>query len=304
MTTEPIVVEVTRGTVVEAVHRVHAVALRDGAIVESAGDPHRITYLRSAAKPLQALPLVRARPDLGDTEIAIACASHRATPEQLGAVRALLAAAPAGEDELEIGPDPTPIEHNCSGKHAGFLVVCRARGLETRGYRLPEHPLQREILAEIAAAAGIDPESVPVAADGCGVPTFALPLDRCAAAFGALPSLAGGRRVVAAMRAQPELLRGPGAADTRLIRTLPGWVAKGGAEGLFCAAGDDGTALALKVEDGDFRAILPALAAFLERLGFDLGDLGVVTVENSRGERVGEVHVRLRGRVPNGHSRV
>ena len=154
---DPIQVEVTRGDVVEALHTVHAVAVRDGQIVAEAGDPRLLTFLRSSAKPLQALPLARARPDIDDRELAIACASHRALPEQLDAVRALLADAPATEADLETGADPSPIQHNCSGKHAGFLAVCRARGLETHDYRLGTHPLQEEIRREVAAAAGVEP---------------------------------------------------------------------------------------------------------------------------------------------------
>ena len=295
---DPIQVEVTRGGIVEAVHAVHAVAVRDGEIVAEAGDPRLLTFLRSSAKPLQALPLVRARPDLGDREIAIACASHMATPEQLEAVRALLAAAPASEDELETGADPSPIEHNCSGKHAGFLAVCRARGLESDGYRLSAHPLQEEIRREVAGAAGVPVDEMPVAVDGCGVPTFALPLDRCAHAFTQLPLLAGGGRVVAVMRARPEMLRGPVASDVLLMRELDGWVAKGGAEGLLCASSRDGLGLALKVADGAFRAIRPALAAFLAGLGIDTGSLGIVTVENSRGEVVGTIRARFESHVP------
>jgi len=297
---EAIEVEVTRCDVVEAVHTVHAVAVSDGAIVARAGDPHLLTYLRSSAKPLQALPLVRSRPDLDARLIAIACASHRAQPEQLDAVRALLAAAPATEDDLETGPAPTRIEHNCSGKHAGFLAACRARGFETQGYRLPEHPLQAELLHEVADAAGVAAGAVPIATDGCGVPTFALSLDRCARLFGALPSLDGGPRVVAAMQAHPELLRGTIAADARVIRGLPGWAAKGGAEGLFCACSSDGLAIALKVVDGAYRAILPAVESFLARLGIDADGLGIVPLENSRGERVGMVSVRPKSRVPKG----
>ena len=297
----PIQVEVTRGGVVEAVHDVHAVAVADGRVVGSAGDPQLVTFLRSSAKPIQALPLVRTRPDVGDREITIACASHMALPEQLDVVRSLLAAAPATEDELETGPAPTPIEHNCSGKHAGFLAVCRTRGLESRGYRLGGHPLQEELLVEIAETAGVRPADVPVAVDGCGVPTFAFTLERSARLFGELPRMDGGDRVVAAMRNYPELLRGPVAADVKLIRALPGWVAKGGAEGLLCACSEDGLAVALKVEDGSFRAILPALASFLESLGVDTGELGVVPVENSRGEWVGEVKTRPTSRVPNSH---
>ena len=284
-------VEATRDGVVEARHRVHAVAVADGRVVQEAGDPGLVSFLRSAAKPLQALPLVRARPDLADEEIAIACASHLARPEQLAAVRRLLAAAPADESELETGPEPTPLEHNCSGKHAGFLALCRARGWQSRGYRLPGHPCQRAMLAEVAAAAEVDPGGVPTAADGCGVVTFALPLEQMAHAFSRLPRLEGGTRVAAAMRANPDLVRGPHAADGLLMRRLPGWVAKGGAEGVLCACSPGGVGVALKVEDGAFRAIRPALAAFLQRFGHDLGDEAVVPVENSRGERVGDLRL-------------
>ncbi len=300
---DPIEVEVTRGDVVEATHVVHAVAISDGQIVAEAGDSSRVAFLRSAAKPLQALPLVRAYPDIDDREIAIACASHLARPEQLDTVRALLAKARASEADLETGPEPSPIEHTCSGKHAGFLCLCRERGYEKRGYRFATHPLQKEMLAIVAAAAEVDPASVHVAIDGCGVPTFALPLDRSAHAFARLPTLDGGPRVVAAMRGHPEMLRGPVAADALVIRELPGWAAKGGAEGLFCACSPDGLGIALKVEDGAFRAILPAFAAFLEGLGIPTGGLGLVTVENSHGEAVGELRVRPQSHVPKGGSR-
>lgn len=287
----PIVVEVTRGDVVEARHRVHAVAVTGGRIVAVSGDPDRVTYLRSSAKPIQALPLVRARPDLDDEEIALACASHLARPEQLAVVRRLLADAPAEERELECGSEPTPIAHNCSGKHAGMLALCRARGWPSEGYRLPEHPCQQAMLAEVAAAAELDAAAIVTATDGCGVVTFALPLWRAAHAFARLPSLAGAERALAAMRAHPELLRGPVAADAMVVRRLPGWTAKGGAEGLFCAVSPGGLGIALKVEDGAFRAIRPALAAFLCRLGHEPGEIGSVLVENSRGEAVGALRV-------------
>jgi L-asparaginase II len=286
---DPIVVEAIRGGVVEARHRVHAVAVRDGNVVEAAGGPSLVTYFRSAAKPLQALPVVRARPELTDPEIAIACASHLARPEQLEPVRRLLERAEASEDDLECGPEPTRIEHNCSGKHAAMLLLCRERGWPTRDYRLAEHPCQQAMLAEVAAAAEAAPARIGLAVDGCGVPTFALPLERMAHAFTRLAGLEGGARVERAMAAFPELIRGPLAADTLLMRTLPGWVAKGGAEGLLCAASPDGLGLALKAEDGSTRALRPALAAFLGRLGLASGELGVVEVENSRGERVGEL---------------
>ena len=286
---DPILVEVMRGGLAEARHRIHAVAVRGGEVVVSAGDPMLVTHFRSAAKPLQALPVVRARPDLDEQEIAIVCASHLARPEQLDAVRSVLAKAGATEEDLECGPEPTRIEHNCSGKHAGFIALCKAEGWPVEGYRLPEHPCQRMLLDEISVAAMVDPDGIPTGVDGCGVVTFALPLARMALAFSRLASAEGAAAtVVAAMRAHPDLVRGPGAPDTELMRSQPGWIAKGGAEGLLCAASADGLGIAVKVEDGAGRAVPSGLAAFLGRLGLETGNLGVVEVENSRGEPVGE----------------
>ncbi len=289
---DPLTVIARRGGVEEARHRVHVVAVQDGAVVAEAGDPELITFLRSSAKPLQALPLVRARDDLTTEEIAIVSASHLASPEQLAAVRSLLAKAPATEDELECGPEPSRIEHNCSGKHAGMLALCRTQGWAVGGYRLEIHPVQRGCLAEIVQATDMREDELPVAIDGCGVPTWALPLERMALAFARLGQIEGGAVVAGAMREHPELIRGPRAADTLLMRELEGWTAKGGAEGLLCATGPGGLGVALKVEDGATRAVRPAVAELLRRLGFETGDLGVVPLENSRGELVGELVAR------------
>jgi L-asparaginase II len=288
---EPIVVEVTRGGIVEARHVVHAVAVREGRIELAAGDPELVTFLRSSAKPIQALPVARARPDLDGEELALACASHLAAPEQVAVVRRILTDAPAGEDELECGPDPTPIEHNCSGKHAGFLALCRAEGWSSEGYRLAGHACQEAMRAEIAAAAEVDPASMPAAVDGCGVQTFALPLERAAYACSRLLSLDGGSRIVEAMRAHPDLLRRPVATDVLLIKAFDAWVAKGGAEGLLCAASPDGLGVCLKVVDGSFRALAPAVEHVLDRLGAEGEPLGGADVINSHGERVGEMRV-------------
>jgi L-asparaginase II len=283
---EPLRVAVRRGGTTESVHRVHAVAVRDGETFAAAGDPGLVTFFRSSAKPLQALLLARARPDLDDRLLAAACASHRAEPAQIEAVRGLLAAAPATPDDLECGLQegrpPERLYHNCSGKHAGFLAVCRARGWKTDGYRLPGHPLQRELLAEIAAATGTVPAT---ATDGCGVVTFALPLEGMAAAFSRLAGIDGGARVAGAMRAHPQLVGGADSLDTALMRAAPGWIAKGGAEGLLCGATAEGAGFALKVEDGNPRALPPALASAFP----GLEDFARVPIENSRGEEVGEV---------------
>ena len=156
---DAISVAVSRGAFVESVHEVHAVVVSDGAVVAEAGDPALPTSLRSAAKPFQALQLVRARDDLDDADIAIASASHNAAAEQIEAVRRLLRKVPATEAELEVGIQegrpPEPIYHNCSGKHAGMLATCRARGWPTNGYRLARHPLQEAILDNVAASSEV-----------------------------------------------------------------------------------------------------------------------------------------------------
>ncbi len=282
-----------RGDVVEAVHHVHGVAVRDGAVIDKAGDPQLVAFMRSSSKPLQALPLARAREDMNARDLAIASASHLADDDQLAAVRALLEKAPATVDDLECGPEgdpPSPLNHNCSGKHAGMLALCRAHGWPTEGYRLAVHPVQRATRAVHAEAAELDERALPAGIDGCGVLTFAMPLERMAHAFARFERLEGGARVAAGMREYPELIRGPLAADTRLMRALDGWIAKGGAEGLLCAAGH-GIGVALKAEDGNSRALGPAAAAFFARFGLDLDELSVVPIENSRKEHVGEVRI-------------
>jgi L-asparaginase II len=289
---DAIVVEVRRNGIVEAVHRVLAVAVRDGAVVAEAGDGTHACFLRSSSKPIQALPLARARDDLDERDLAIASASHRAADDQIAAVRALLAKAPATEDDLELGPQAGRpagrIFNNCSGNHAGMLALCRARGWETQGYRLAGHPVQEASLAAHAEAAEVDPEELATGVDGCGILTFALPLERMAYAFSRFEALPGAARVVDAMCARPDLVGGPDGADFRLMRAAPGWFAKGGAEGLLCAGGPGGIGIALKSEDGSSRPLEPALAVFLGPLGVDLPGFAEVPIVNSRGERVGE----------------
>jgi L-asparaginase II len=290
---DAIAVEVRRNGIVEAVHRVHAVAVRDGAVIGEAGDGARTCFLRSSSKPIQALPLARARDDLDRRDLAIASASHHATDDQIAAVRALLAKAPATEDELELGlQNGRPAErifHNCSGKHAGMLALCRRHGWDAHGYRLAGHPVQDACLAAHAEAADVDPAELATGVDGCGVVTFALPLERMAYAFSRFEELPAGARIADAMRARPDLVGGPDGADCHLMRAAAGWFAKGGAEGLLCAGGPGGIGIALKCEDGSSRPLEPALAAFLGPLGVDLPGLAEPPVVNSRGERVGEL---------------
>jgi L-asparaginase II len=283
---DPITVAVERGGVVESRHRVHAVRVEGGKVVEAWGDPELVTFMRSSAKPLQALPLVRVYESLSDDEVAIACASHGAAPEQLEAVKLLLARSWSSEDDLECGPvDGSRLRHNCSGKHAGMLAVCAARGWPRVGYRLQDHPLQKEIAALVAEAAGAK-KALPTAIDGCGVVTFALPLADMAKAFGrlALGDLEGADRIVAAMVAKPELVEGPGRTTTEVMKELPGVIAKGGAEGLLCVGYRDGVGFALKCEDGASRSLGPAASLLL-----GVAALAETPIENSRGDVVGRV---------------
>ncbi len=265
-------VTVRRGDVVEAVHHIHAVAT-DGRVW---GNPDLVCYLRSSAKPIQAIPLAEAYDDLDDDELAIACASHRAEPAQLAAVRKLLARAGATVEDLENGsqegrPDDK-LGHNCSGKHAGMLAACRANGWPLHPYRDPSHPLQQRI-AELMGGG-------ETAIDGCGVPTFARTLRESGELLTRVPA-----RVRTAMRVHPELVGAThDALDTDLMRPGDGWIAKGGAEGLFCAANEDGLGIALKAEDGASRGLGPALA---QVLGVDA--FRELPIHNSLGELVGSI---------------
>lgn len=291
---EPISVAARRGEIIESVHRVHAVAKRDEDLVLH-GDPNLETSLRSSAKPLQALPFARFVQDATPEELAIASASHQAEPAQLDAVRRLLERTGSTEEELVCGSQdgrpPGALYHNCSGKHAAMLAVCRSEGWPVEGYHLPDHPLQVHIAGLVAHAAYGYRSRVAQAVDGCGVPCFAVLLLGAAQALARLEAMDGGAKVVGAMRAHPRLVGGEGALDTELMEAQPGWIAKRGAEGLLCAASPEGLGIALKVEDGNGRALRPALGALLERLGVSSHPFGPVATRNSRNEVVGELAV-------------
>ena len=282
-------VAVTRGDLVESRHRAHVVVVKDDGVVERWGDADLVAFIRSSAKPLQALPLVPY--ELPTEELAIACASHEARPEQLVAVRALLERAGAGTDDLECGAEHgSRLRHNCSGKHAGFLFLCRARGWQTEGYRLSDHPLQVELRGLVAETVGKPPDELATATDGCGVPTFALSLTELARMFAGFAQRrpAGMDTVIAAMTAHPVLVGGPQAVDTLIMHSLPGAVAKRGAEGVLCIGLPDGTGIALKVEDGGYRASYAAAGAVL-----GIPELAERPVHSSRGDVVGSVAAEI-----------
>ncbi len=291
-------VHVTRDDRVESVHRGHvAVVDAQGNRLAWAGEPRALVFPRSSFKPFQALPLVEsgafAASGLGSEALALIAGSHGGTDRHASIARAILAAAGAEESMLrcgvhppydeptaerlrELGEEPTPLRHNCSGKHAGMMLLARFLGEPLESYADPDHPVQRRIFERFASLTG-EPWIDPVhAIDGCSAPTPRMPLDTLARAFALLASGrdAAGAQVPAlaqirnAMRQHPELVAGPGRLDALLMRAIPSSVTKAGAEAVH-AVGlvDQGVGIAVKVEDGSRRALGPAVASVLEALG-------------------------------------
>ncbi len=286
---EPLV-ELTRGGIAESVHTGSvAVADAHGRLLAWAGDPERVTFLRSTAKPFQALPLVeRGGPEkfaITPQELAIICASHTGTEAHVAVLRALQARLGVGESDLLCGVHPPmdraaaaeltrsngspfPVQHNCSGKHTGMLALALHLGQALPTYLEPEGAVQQSILEAFAEMCGLDSGQVTVGTDGCSAPNFAAPLRNAAwglarlADPGELPArrAAACRQITRAMMSHPEMVAGPGQFDTCLMQAAPGkLVCKGGAEGYTGLAllpgargeGSPGLGVAIKIADGD-----------------------------------------------------
>ena len=295
----PVVVEATRGKWIESAHRgAGAVVDADGRVVMAFGDVERPIYPRSAVKALQALPLVESgaadRLGLGDKEIALSCASHSGSEDHVATARAMLAKAggderalecgvhwPLGEEEARAlarsGRTPTALHNNCSGKHAGFICLCRDIGAPVKGYVAPDHAMQREVTAAIAEMTGASLSEEMRGVDGCSIPTYAVPLTALALGFARLGTGEGlppmrrkaAARILCCAAAHPVTVAGRGRFDTEVM-TLVGARAftKAGAEGVFCAAlPEAGLGLAVKADDGAGRAAQVMIAALIRRFG-------------------------------------
>jgi len=300
-------VEAMRGDIIESVHRVSvAVVSPEGDLRVRAGDPDFVTFLRSAAKPFQALPILddgaAERFAITDEELALMCGSHNSEPAQVDMVRGLLTRLGLDEEDLACGPhrplsvdmalaDTRPpaserfqrtaesgqrtgrLASNCSGKHTGMLALALHHGWPTRGYHEADHPVQRRCRQVLARWADLPETSVGEAVDGCGVLTFAIPLRSLALAYARLgvSNDPAPRRIARAMMAHPHLVAGQGRPCTALMRAYPGRVlAKVGAEGVYGAAlPEQRLGIGLKVEDGHTWASVVALWAVLEQLGLD-----------------------------------
>jgi L-asparaginase II len=311
----PILVEITRGSLVESVHRGSiAIADAEGTIRFALGDVESPVYPRSALKPIQALPLIESgaaeKFGLSDEEVALACASHSGEPMHTQRVAAWLDRIGCNESDLACGPQtprheptsedmvrrgykPSRIHNNCSGKHTGFLTVARHWNVAVAGYERIDHPVQQAVATSLRALSGVN--ELPWGVDGCAAPNFALPLAGFARA---LAKLAGGKtpgaaRILRSMIAHPDLVGGTGRACTVLMRAAAGRAAvKTGAEGVYAGiVPERGLGIALKIDDGATRAAETTIAAILDKLGVVSGgarEFLHAPVLNTRGAAVGE----------------
>lgn len=299
MSKGPVVVEVTRGPVVESRHEgIAAVVKADGTVVDSWGDIDTAILPRSANKPIQAMAFVESgaveRFGLGNEHIALACASHSGETRHVETVRAWLKKVGLSEADLECGTHaprlqtsiealaregvlPTAAFNNCSGKHSGFLTTAVTYGEPTKGYIEYDHPVQQRLREVMSDLCGLDANAFPHGTDGCGIPTLATPLKRLAQAMAAMadPSRLSSKRADAAQRirtamnAEPFMVAGSGRFCTRINEAAPGVIqVKTGAEGVFCGMLPTlGLGVAIKMWDGAGRASEIAMAALLHHLG-------------------------------------
>ena len=290
----------------ESLHHGAVVALGPGGDVAwSVGDPDVVVYPRSALKPLQAAAMVELGLVADDAELAVVCASHDGCPEHVAVVRRLLAGvglterelantptmpinAMAADEVVRAGGGPHPILQNCSGKHAGMVVTAAVNGWTVEGYCALTHPLQAAIVEHVGSLAG---PVAHVGIDGCGAPAAAVALSGLARA---VRQLAVSRHPThRAMTAHPHLVGGPDRDVTRLMRAVPGLMAKDGAEGVYVAALADGRAVALKIADGASRARLPVMVAALTQLGVDVPSESLREPVLGHGRDVGSVRALI-----------
>jgi L-asparaginase II len=289
-----------RGDIEECVHAGHICGVDDkGGIRYSVGNPEAVSYLRSAGKPFQAIPVVRHGADvrfgLTDAEAAITIGSHRAEPFHVEALESIMRKTGLTEDQLICHPtyplsvyatenllrSQSPkraIYHNCSGKHLGILALCKAMGYPTESYGEPDHPAQREILETLAYLADYPKEKIGLGTDGCGFPVFAMPLNALATAYLKLacPDLIENSEIRSAvvtivrrMNLHSEMVAGTDRICSSLLLD-PNIVAKGGAKGVYCfGLKKERLAFALKVLDGSEDEWPLIVASILEQIGYD-----------------------------------
>ena len=326
----PIAVSVRGGHPENVHHGSFAVVDRAGQVLATAGDVDTPVFTRSSLKPFQAMPLIARAAErlaLDEADIALLCASHNGEPEHVARAAALLARIGADESALACGthepyvfrfngltPPPGerygPLHHNCSGKHAGMLLLADALGAPLQGYLAPDHPAQREIAHCVSHWSGVPETSLVRGIDGCSAPNYALPLRSLAHAFARLTDKApdpvygaAPHRLARAMSQHPHLVSGRGRNDLHLMRAGRGdWVSKVGADGVQAMASfSRGIAIAAKCGDGQLAPLMVALVAALEQLGWaddgvdreELARLLPLPMKNAAGVEVGEMRAVL-----------
>jgi len=298
MTASPPLLELIRGRIVESVHYGSIAAVdSNGKLTASHGDPHLVAFLRSSAKPFQALPFV----ERGGVEhyaytrqeLSLSCASHDGARIHLDAVGELQAKVGIREDDLQCGghlPDdpamlrefivqnrkPTHNVNNCSGKHTTMLAHARMRGLPLENYLDINHPIQQEILSTLCEMCVIEREKVELGVDGCSAPNFAMPLYNAALGMARLcdphdlgeARAAACRKITSAMTTHPEMVSNHGEFDCELMKAGGGRVlTKRGAEGFQIIGvmprtpAERGIGIAFKVIDGDAAHMDDALGS-------------------------------------------
>jgi L-asparaginase II len=303
---EPLV-EVKRGSLTESRHRGHIVVIEpDGNIVAYLGSPHNVTFLRSSAKPFQALPLLTSgaagRFKFTDEEVALACASHNGEPIHTQLAASMLEKIDLGPEALKCGihepysaeeaaklrsrgETPNVLQNNCSGKHVGMLAFAKHIGAPTENYNQAENPVQIAIADAMSQFCGIAVTDMAVGIDGCAVPVFGITMRAMALAYARLVSppmdfdkstREACARIVRVMSAHPELIGGTSdRLDTEIMRAAPGrLISKVGAEGVYTAGilpSEDwpkGLGVAIKIEDGDDKRARPTVVVeTLRQLG-------------------------------------
>ena len=286
-----VLAEVTRSDVVESVHAGHMVLLNaDGSILFQKGDPTLDIYSRSSLKSIQASAMVRAGLDIEPRLLALVCASHAGTPMHQQGAQAILAKAGLDEhslqcvldrpldEELRRASEPTRLAMNCSGKHAGMLATCVINGWPIDSYLDPAHPLQLAIKAEVEQMSGENVAGISV--DGCGAPLFLFSLLGLARAIRNLTISTDSvhQEVAQACREFPEMVSGPGRLATRMMQNIPGLFMKDGAEAVNVASLADGRTLAIKISDGNARAMPAITTAALAIFGIDAHEVPVNTL--------------------------
>lgn len=273
-------VRLLREGIVESKHHVHATVCDNrGRILSVAGNAETATFVRSVLKPFQALGITTTgtleRYDLSDRDLAIICSSHRGTVEQVRQVFNILWRADVDPSDLQC-PIPegkrSPLEYNCSGKHAAMLAICRQRNWSIHNYLQRNHPVQQLILSKVAEMLRMPAEEFICAHDDCGAPTYFMQLGQIATLYAQLASGSSldMERILRAMTYHPVMVAGDGEFDTEMMRLTKGeLVSKAGAEGIQCIGRvGEGMGLAIKVIDGAKRAKYAVAIHLLQQMGW------------------------------------